>query len=410
MKVDVMDSGAASERHPARLDGPAKAIARILSEARERFGMEVAFVSEFDDGRRVFRFIEGNVSEIGLEVGGGDPLELSYCHRIVVGDAPCLMRDARKEPSVADLEVTHKVGIGAHMSVPIVFSDGRIYGTFCCFSRSPNEELAERDIEMIRAMAALVVDQLEEEDLKVAERRQTLERIRRVMDEGRLTMVFQPIVCLADGSTSMVEALTRVRSEPFRTPDLWFAEAWAVGVGLDLELHAVQEALSQLGRLPRGVRMSVNISPETALSPRLKEVLAVDEPDRLVIELTEHDHVADYVPLKQALMDLRGAGPSIAIDDVGTGYSGLQRLLELQPDILKLDTSITSGLDVDPVRRSLAAAVVSFSDAAGLSAIAEGVETPAEAQELRTLSFFGAQGYLFGRPGPLDLSKLAARN
>lgn len=386
-----------------RLVQPAKAIARLLAEARGRFGMEIAFVSEFENGCRVFRHVQGSAGPVCLAVGFGDPYDASYCARIVDGRAPNLMRDAQVEPSVADLPVTHQVGIGAHLSVPIVFSSGRVYGTFCCFSRSPNESLTERDVDMLRMMASLIVDQLEAEEMQSAAREGAAASVRALMEDGVLTTVFQPVVRLVDRSVMFVEALSRFQTDPPRPPDEWFAAAWTVGLGPQLELLAVRSALKELDKLPPHVKMSFNLSPETALGPELIPVLSAVDATRLVVEVTEHANIVHYEPLRQALRNVRSLGVSLAIDDVGSGHSGLQRLLELTPDVLKLDVSITRNLHSDPLRRSLATAIASFASAAGLATVAEGVETNEEADALRDLGIGAAQGYLFGRPAPMSL-------
>lgn len=382
---------------------PAKAIARLLAEARGRFGMEIAFVSEFENGCRVFRHVQGSAGPVSLTVGFGDPSEASYCARIVDGRAPNLMRDAQMEPSVADLPVTRELGIGAHLSVPIVFSSGRVYGTFCCFSRSPNELLTGRDVDMLRMMASLIVDQLEAEEMQSAAREGATASIRALMEGGVLETVFQPVVRLEDRSVMFVEALSRFETDPPRPPDEWFAAAWTAGLGPELELLAVRSALKELEKLPSHVKMSFNLSPETALGPELIPLLSAVDATRLIVEVTEHANIVHYEPLRQALRDVRALGVSLAIDDVGSGHSGLQRLLELTPDVLKLDMSITRNLHSDPLRRSLAGAIASFASNAGLATVAEGVETTEEADALRDLGIGAAQGYLFGRPAPMPV-------
>lgn len=381
---------------------PAKAITRLLAEARARLGLEIAFVSEFHDGFRHFRHVLGSAGAVSISAGSADPLDASYCGRIVQGRAPELMRDAQIEPSVADLPVTRALGIGAHVSVPIRFSDGRIYGTLCCFSCTPADALTGREVDMLRIMAGLIADQLETENLRSASRDEAVATIRTVMQNGALRTVFQPIVRLADRSVVSFEALSRFDADPRRPPDQWFAAAWTAGLGPDLELQAVRSALAQLHAIPVPVTLTVNLSPETALGAGLLPVLRAIDAGRLVVEITEHANVAQYEPLRAALQHVRGLGVSLAIDDVGAGHSGLQRLLELAPDMLKVDMSIIRNIDTDPLRRSLAGAIASFAAASGLTTVAEGVETEAEAAALRDLGIPLAQGYLFGRPGPLE--------
>lgn len=398
--LDLTDLEAAAER--LREHHPAKAITRVLAEARDRLGMDVAFVSHFSDGQRVFRYLDGDVTSMGLEIGASDPLEASYCARIVAGEAPELMRDAQEEPSVADIPATRELGIGAHVSVPIVFSDGHLYGTFCCFSRSPDDSLDERDISMMRALATLVADQLEVEEMQQREQDRAAARVRSVLSDDGLRTVLQPVVSLSDRCVTFVEALSRFDTTPYRTPDRWFADGWTCGLGIELELKAVRTALETLDQLPADVNLSFNISPETALSSELLDIFETSDPSRLIVEVTEHSEVLDYSPLKRALLELRAAGVSLAVDDVGAGHSGLHRLLELQPEILKLDITMTAGVHRDEIRRALARAIASFARASGLSTVAEGIETPQEVEVLRELGIDCGQGYHFSRPLPVS--------
>jgi EAL domain-containing protein (putative c-di-GMP-specific phosphodiesterase class I) len=91
----------------------------------------------------------------------------------------------------------------------------------------------------------------------------------------------------------------------------------------------------------------------------------------------------------------------LAIDDTGAGFASLRHILNLEPDIIKLDISLTRGVDVDRARRALAAALIAFAANTGASIVAEGVETASELSVLRDLGVGFGQGYLLGRPGPL---------
>lgn len=363
-------------------------------------GMEVAFVSEFTAGQRVFRFVDGEVASVGLTVDAGDPCEQAYCSRVVEGRIPQIIHDAQQEPGVADLPVTKALPVGAHMSVPITFSDGRVYGTFCCFSRTPDHSLTEKDLSLLRMMADLVSEEIEREELETERRLTASQRIRDVLGGDVLEMAFQPIMRLSSRAILGVEALARFHTNPPRNPAAWFEEAWTTGLGVDLEIKAARLAIARIHDLPAEMFLSVNISPETALSPQLLALMQACPAHRLVLELTEHLGVTEYRPLQSALIKLKDLGARIAIDDVGTGYSGLQHLIELHPDILKLDMSITRGIEHDPVRRSLATAVATFAAETGIALIAEGIETQAEMQELRERGIDLGQGYLLGRPQP----------
>jgi EAL domain-containing protein (putative c-di-GMP-specific phosphodiesterase class I) len=102
----------------------------------------------------------------------------------------------------------------------------------------------------------------------------------------------------------------------------------------------------------------------------------------------------------------------IAVDDAGAGYAGLQHILSLRPDVIKLDLQLTRNVDSDPARRALSACLVKFADEIGAEVVAEGIETPAELDTLRTLGIRWGQGFYLGRPAPLaeaEATSVAAR-
>ena len=217
---------------------------------------------------------------------------------------------------------------------------------------------------------------LEREQLAEREKSERVERIEHVLADGTsMGMVFQSIVDLADRSVVGVEALARFADEPLRSPDLWFGEAAEVGLGPELEMKAVRAAIAELDRLPAGVFLAVNVSPALVMSGKL-DYLA-DDPvcPRLVFELTEHVAVDDYGPIRQHIDPLREHGARVAVDDAGAGFSSMRHILLLQPEIIKLDNSLTHGVDHDPARRALASSLISFAKDVGASLIAEGVET-----------------------------------
>jgi EAL domain-containing protein (putative c-di-GMP-specific phosphodiesterase class I) len=229
------------------------------------------------------------------------------------------------------------------------------------------------------------------------------QRIQAVLDDPQaVSMVFQPIIDLVNNRAIAVEALARFDITPYRSPDVWFTEAHENGLGVELELLAITLAVAQLTTLPDCVALTVNAGPQTAVSAELRDVVLDAPPGRLILELTEHTAIEDYPGLIAALRVLRRAGTRIAIDDTGSGYSSLGHILKLAPDFIKLDRDLVSGVDVDPVRRALAASLVSFAAETGAQIIAEGVETEDELEVLRRLGVRHAQGYHLARPGSLE--------
>jgi len=240
------------------------------------------------------------------------------------------------------------------------------------------------------------------------ERLETRQRIEGVLDRGLLSMLFQPIVELGSGEVLGVEALARFATDPVRTPDVWFAEAHRVGVGAELELAAIRAALTELAELPPGVFLAVNVGPEVLVSRPFARLLHAVDTSRIVIELTEHTKIDDYSPIQQVVSNLRSVGARVALDDTGAGYSGLNHILKLSPNFIKLDRLVTSGIDHDPVRRALATALVSFASSTGATIIAEGIETASELGVLRDLGINVGQGYYLARPGPLPFASQRA--
>ena len=249
------------------------------------------------------------------------------------------------------------------------------------------------------------LDEMKEDDERLQrEQNGHLERIEQVLEhESSLAMVFQAIVDLTDHSIVGVEALSRFAGKPMRSPDLWFEEAASVGLGPTLEMKAISAALAQASRLPDEAFLAINVSPDLLLSGKLDYL--IDDPicSRLVFELTEHVVVDDYGPIRSRIARFREKGARIAIDDTGAGFSSMRHILLLQPEIIKLDQSLTHGVDHDPARRALASSLVSFARDIGSDLIAEGVET---ADELLTLERLGAQwvqGFHIARPEPLQV-------
>jgi EAL domain-containing protein (putative c-di-GMP-specific phosphodiesterase class I) len=220
-------------------------------------------------------------------------------------------------------------------------------------------------------------------------------------------MALQPIVDLMSGRVVGVESLARFDDR--RPPDAHFAEAETGGRRLALELRAVRAGLARIGELPRDAYLTINVSPETATSGGLAEVLAAAPTDRVVLELTEHAPVGDYDRLTTALDGLRSRGVRIAVDDAGAGFASMRHVLALHPDVIKLDVSIIRGINVDPGRREFVRALVQFSRATGCTLIAEGIETSEELAQVRRLGVSCGQGFWLGRPerasaGPWQLA------
>lgn len=381
-------------RPPQQLDGVLKAI-------RKHLDMDVAFLSQFADGRRVFRHVDSPHADQPVKVGGSDPLETTYCQRVVDGRLPRLIPDTTQLPEARSLPVTAELPVGAHLSVPITLKDGRVYGTLCCFKFAPDTSLNQRDLAMMHVCADIAAQQIEKDLALSRSREEIAARINTVLGSDILSIVYQPICHLPHGHIVGFEALSRFSTTPARSPDIWFHEAAQVDLGIPLEIKAVNLALQGLRHLPQGTYVAVNVSPETTLAGELPRVLEHWPLERVVLEVTEHAATEHYQEIMAVLSPLRDRGLRLAVDDVGAGYASFRHILSLTPDVIKLDISITRNIDTDPSRRALARAVSSFGAETNCKVVAEGVETMAELSVLRELGVDNAQGYLIGKPTPI---------
>jgi GAF domain-containing protein len=142
----------------ARTPGP---IEYMLRDVREALHMDVAFVSEFSEDQLVFRVLEGDAESFGWREGESFPIDESYCKRVLDGSIPQVVSDAKGEDATKDLRVTTEADIGSYAAVPLVLSDGRLYGTLCCLSHEPDPWLRERDLRLMERTARWLVEQLE---------------------------------------------------------------------------------------------------------------------------------------------------------------------------------------------------------------------------------------------------------
>ncbi|HTJ59176.1 MAG TPA: EAL domain-containing protein [Devosiaceae bacterium] len=377
-------------------------IKRALEAVRSHLGMQVAYVSEFTDNTLTLKEVDAPGLEHMVKPGDTMSLEDTYCQHILDGRLPEVMQDTANIPLAASLPMTQMLGIRAHISVPIALPDGRTYGMFCCLSAQPEPSLNARDVKMMRAFADLTALQISREMDAVREQQKNTARIRQILDADELSIVYQPIVRLSDNRIVGFECLSRFAGPEKYTPDVWFDLANSVDMGVGLEIAAISKALGALRFLPEDIYITLNASPHVMLSDALGKSLESVPVDRIVLEVTEHAAIDDYSKLVSSLHSLRSRGARLAIDDAGAGYSSLRHILALQPDIIKLDISLTRNVNLDPARSALAAALVHFAGATKSQILAEGVETEEELQALRGLGVDCAQGYYLGRPAPLE--------
>ena len=374
-------------------------VAGLLATARRRLDLSVAFISRIDATTRTIEHADSALPQ--FRAGWSGPREGSHCAAVLDGRLPRLVADAREHPEAVRLQPADLPQIRSHVSVPVVLSDGTVHGTFCAFGLVTDPEVRPHHLALIEVLAEAAALVIEPQVLRERADGAIAERLAPVLAGAGPTVVLQPIVDLRTGSRTGAEALSRFPVEWNRTPDVVFAEAHTIGRGDRLELLALERAAALLDQVSGYV--SMNLSPQTLVTPECAELLAGLPLHRIVLELSEHEQVQDYGALGAALTPLRAAGMRLAIDDVGAGFSSLRHIVVTNPDVLKMDRSIVSGLDSDPILAKLAQSLVEFAHSFDICVIAEGVETEAEHAVLQSLGVDGGQGWLFGRPGPADL-------
>ncbi|RJK95334.1 EAL domain-containing protein [Vallicoccus soli] len=217
-------------------------------------------------------------------------------------------------------------------------------------------------------------------------------------------VVVQPLVDLRTGAVVAHEALARFPGEP--DVAAVFARAQEQGTGPVLEASALAAALALPGR-PAGTLLHVNVSVHALAEPVVLQALPA-ELAGVVVELTEAGRLGDHAALGPVLADLRRRGALVALDDVGSGAADLRRLVDLRPDVVKVDRALVAGVHADAARRALLGALVTCAHELGMVVCAEGVEEDADLRALAALGVDQAQGWLLGRPGPRWAGRAAA--
>jgi diguanylate cyclase (GGDEF)-like protein len=233
--------------------------------------------------------------------------------------------------------------------------------------------------------------------------------IAEVIEKKLLRPVFQPIVNLASGGTLGYEGLIRpVPPAPYADPTSLFAAAEASGHVVPLDMACVEAIVSAAASMPKELFLSVNLSPRTIEAPEFSapamlNILARYDfpPERLILELTERQPIADLEQVRHKLDACRSAGMRMAADDLGSGNSGLRLLSDLRFDIVKVDLGLVQRSSPGAPSSAVVESIVAFASRMGALVIGEGVEYEEQVEQLTQLGVTAAQGYLFSRPGPL---------
>jgi EAL domain-containing protein (putative c-di-GMP-specific phosphodiesterase class I) len=423
MAVEQVDLGDVIRRAVDPLEIAQRVADEALAMIEPAEGVLVGLIS---DGR-VLRYVCGAGTMAG-NVGTRMALAGSLSGQAIHSGRTLVTHDAPDDPRVNE-ELTRAFAVRSAICVPLLHEGERL-GILDVSSSQPHA-FCPRDVALLSELAdfigaaiataaafrrvtsrlataastvggaaeAFVGNVLDPGGAVIAAERAQVERVLRARS---FTLVFQPIYGLDDHGLLGVEALARITAEPHAPPDVWLARAGRVGLGVELELALVEAATRHLDRLPRDAILSINAGPEVLATAEIAAVVAAADPGRVVVELTEQAAVHDYPQLSDAMLALRQQGVRLAIDDAGAGWASLMHILKLAPDFIKLDRQLTAGVDLDPVRRSLAASLALFAAETGAAIIAEGIETPAELATLRDLGIAYGQGYHLARPMSIE--------
>jgi EAL domain-containing protein (putative c-di-GMP-specific phosphodiesterase class I) len=252
---------------------------------------------------------------------------------------------------------------------------------------------------------------------KEREQRRSTGALRRILRTGLVHAVYQPIIELPERKVIGFEALTRVTHGQFDTVELLFKTAQEADALWNLERLCRRKALEGLPPINDDQLLFLNIEPDSVHDPELRDLPFQDllegvglRPDQVVLEITEHSAVRDFGAFRQRLRHFRERGFQLAMDDVGSGYSGLQAIAEIDPDYIKVDMTLIRDLHTNVIKKELIATIHRFAESTGITLIAEGVEKREELRALREAGVRYAQGFLFARPeappGMPDLSAL----
>ena len=231
--------------------------------------------------------------------------------------------------------------------------------------------------------------------------RQRARKLRTIVTARRITTLYQPIVNLRTGCTLGYEALTRGPKGEFESPDVLFRVAYEADLVLKLDAVCRENAVRAIRKLGRDQLLFINLEPGSIFHPKLMESIPPGRASQVVFEITEHAAISDFQSFRQAAQLVKQSGFKLAIDDVGSAYSGLRIISMIEPDYIKLDMELTREAQHNRVKMELLKAIAGFCTDAGIPMIVEGIETQEELDAVKQLGVTLVQGYMMGRPAAL---------
>ncbi|WP_417519786.1 EAL domain-containing protein [Minwuia sp.] len=375
---------------------------RALGIVRAGLDMDLAYLSRIEDDNLMLEILDRrDILELALQEGDRFKLQDTYTPYILRREIPSVMPDTALQPLTNGLAVTHSIPIGAHISSPVILGDGTVFGLLCCASAAPRAQMTVHDLRVLSLFADMIAYDIDTERAAESELDRRNAIILEIIDQRKFSFFHQEIWDMDTSKPVGAECLARIAQQPAKSPDFWFNEAASLGLGPRFEMATIETALATLPALPRSVFLSVNASPHAILDDRFEALFSEVPLSRIVVEITEHQTVENYRAIARKLDPLRRRGLRLAVDDAGAGYASLFHILELHPDIIKLDAAIIHGSETDLSRKALISAMVTYAYDVGVEIVAEGVETELQKEVLQGLGVRLMQGFALSVPGPV---------
>jgi EAL domain-containing protein (putative c-di-GMP-specific phosphodiesterase class I) len=367
---------------------------------------------EHDYGSKAFENVLSILTELVVEMGGA---EIRTSDLVTISDrggnaflvflSP-KRADRESRPRVADLEAAaqrveeHLNAKLSRLKSPYLRGRHRITTGFSLVFLNPlvmPERLVARLVEEAWECVRIQKMQLEFQNRC---------RLQEILLQEQVTSRFQPVVDIQRGGILGYEALSRgPAGTAHHAPISMFEVAAQCDLVFELDRHCRRKALQSAREMPANTKLFINVLPSSLYDPDFQgqNLIGMLEdlglhPERIVLEISERYAIENYALYLESIENLTSMGFSIAVDDVGAGYSGLERLTQIKPRYLKFDMQLVRGIDGSEVRREMARALKTFADKMGSTIIAEGIEREAELRTCIDLGLDYGQGYLLGRP------------
>ena len=366
-------------------------ITSLIRSVRERLRMEVGFVSHFAGGQRVFLYVDAQAGAPWLEPGSSDPLEESYCQRIVDGRLPQLMTDSRDNPEARTLAATFAIPVGAHISVPVRLMNGQVYGTFCLFSRYAQPGLNHRSLALVRVFADVIAALVDDAEAAGSPLRRRRQEVSQLLEKRGFTFIQRPVKNLLTDTVAAYELVAQLDGSCAEAMHL-IRESDQLGLSAMYGVCLAEAALKALRQLPDQAQLALNVTPDLLQRFDLLNWFAPEDSHRLVLQISERDPVDDYENMNLLLHTIKACGFRIAVDDAGAGYASMRHILQFRPDFIKLDASLIRNIHARRDQQAMVSALQIFARNQGCMLVAGGVDSVDEYQYLVSIGMTFVEG------------------